>query len=159
MYTSAHFANISRRCCFLVRSGFYSDETHFEDRSRSAQKDWYIMLLVTILGDFLSNPLSYPLWWLSGSWLIWLLLKWTPVARPHLPVMLIYSVAVLIQFVKSFRELEACLVIDLCAPYFSLLWFVADVACWFLVLYALMKWILRMEQNKSGLDSVMMLKR
>lgn len=116
------------------------------------------MILIQNLSELIFYPLHYPLWWLIGSWLIWLLLKWTPVARPTLPIMLIYSVAVLIKFVKLFRELAACFMIELCAPYFSLFEFLLDVAFWFLVLYALMKWILRMEQNKHDPDSVMMLK-
>jgi hypothetical protein len=117
------------------------------------------MILIRNLSELISYPLHYPLWWLLGSWLIWLFLKWTPVARPTLPIMLLYSVAVLIRFVKSFRELGACFIIELCAPYFSLFWFVVEVAFWFLVLYVLMKWILKMEQNKSDPDPVRMLKR
>lgn len=116
-------------------------------------------MLIQNLLELATYPLIYPLWWLLGSWLIWLCLKWTPRVRPTLSIMLLYSVGVLIRFVKSFRELGACFIIDLCAPYFSLFWFLVEVVFWFVILYVLMKWILRMEQNKSGPDSVMMLKR
>ena len=110
------------------------------------------MILIQNLIEQVTYPLIYPIWWLLGSWLIWLFLKLTPRARPTLPIMLIYSVAVLIKFVKSFRELGACFIIELCAPHFSLFWFVVEVAFWFVVLYALMKWILKMEQNQRDPD-------
>jgi hypothetical protein len=107
------------------------------------------MILVRILNDLIPNPLFYPIWWLLGSWLIWLFIKLTPWPRPTLPIMLIYSVSVLIEFVKSFRELEACFIIEICAPFFSLLWFLVDVSFWFIILYALMKWISRIKSVES----------
>jgi hypothetical protein len=63
--------------------------------------------------------------------------------------MMLYSVSVAIEFVRSKRELEACMTIELCAPSFSLFWFVVDVSFWFIVLFVLMTWILRIEQGKS----------
>ena len=153
-------AKISWGCCFLVHSNLSGDEINFENKSKSAWKAWGVtMILIQNLIELFTYPLNYPLWWLLGSWLIWLFLRWMPGARPTLPIMLLYSIAVLIRFVKSYRELGACFIIELCVPDFSLFWFVVEVAFWFLVLYVLMKWILRMEQIKNHPDSVMILKR
>jgi hypothetical protein len=69
--------------------------------------------------------------------------------------MLIYSVSLGIEFIKSFRELEACLVIELCYPDFSLFWFLVDIAFWFIVLYLLMKWISRIDGfDKYGAETL-----
>jgi hypothetical protein len=106
------------------------------------------MMLIQILSDFITNPLFYPIWWLVGSWLVWLLLRLTP-WRPSLPIMLIYSVSVLIVFVKFPRIFEACFLIDICAPDFALPWFLGEVSFWFIVLYLLMNWISRLEHAKN----------
>jgi hypothetical protein len=74
---------------------------------------------IQIVSVFITNPLFYPIWWLIGSWSIWLLLRLTP-RWPSLPIMLIYSVSVLIAFVKSLRIFEACFLIEICAPDFAL---------------------------------------
>jgi len=107
------------------------------------------MVLIQLMGDIITNPLFYSIWWLLLSWIIWSLVKLTPWSRPTLPTMLIYSISVAIEFTKSRRQLEACLMIDICAPDFSLVWFVLDVAFWFIILYALMKWISRIERAED----------
>jgi hypothetical protein len=106
------------------------------------------MKLIQIVSVFITNPLFYPIWWLIGSWLIWLLLRLTP-RRPSLPNMLIYSVSVLIAFVKSLRIFEACFLIEICAPDFGLPWFLVEVSFWFVVLYLLMNWISSLERARS----------
>ena len=107
------------------------------------------MILIRILIVLLSYPPSYPIWWLLGSWLIWLLIKRTPLPRLSLPTMLIYSIAVAIGFMKSLREFEVpCF--EFCIRDFSWPGFLVDVAFWFIVLYTFMKWIARIE--RAGKD-------
>ncbi|HLO31150.1 MAG TPA: hypothetical protein VK249_18520 [Anaerolineales bacterium] len=95
------------------------------------------------MSDLILGPLSYPLWWLLVSWFAWLLLRRVSLPRPSLPIMLIYSVSVAIEFIKAFRKVEVC--IELCYPDFSLLEFLLDVTFWSVVLYVLMKWIARID--------------
>jgi hypothetical protein len=80
------------------------------------------MMVIENLTNLLNYPLYYPVWWLLGSWIIWVFLKWTSWPRPTLSMMLLYSISVAIEFVESVRELEACFAIELCASTFSLLW-------------------------------------
>jgi hypothetical protein len=104
--------------------------------------------------NLLLYPLHFPIGWLLGSWVIWLLLKSTVKSYPPLWGMLLYSVAIAIETVSGFRKLEACFVIELCAPYFSLLSFLLHVAFWFIVLFVLMRWIPKLDAfEKRNIDT------
>lgn len=94
------------------------------------------MGIIHILIELATYPLNYPIVWLIFSWLVWSLLKIFKRTRPAASIMLIYSAAVAIAFVKGEQRFNACMNIDLCAPYFELLPFLAEVAFWFIILYA-----------------------
>jgi len=94
------------------------------------------MAIIRLLIDLATDPLNYSIVWLIFSWLIWLFLKLFKWARPTPPTMLIYSAAVIIVFIRDWQEITACMKIELCYQSFELLSFLAEVAFWFIVLYA-----------------------
>jgi len=51
-------------------------------------------------------------------------------------MMLIYSAAVATTFVRDIQDFETCMRFELCAPYFELLPFLAEIAFWFIILYS-----------------------
>ena len=93
------------------------------------------MGLIRFVSDLITYPLHYPWWWLLFSWVIWLVLKWRNWVRPTLLIMLLYSIAVGIFYIKSWQSLLACMRIELCAPTFSIFPFIAAVSFWMVVLY------------------------
>jgi len=95
-----------------------------------------IYILIDILIDLATYPLNYPIVWLFFSWMVWLSLKLFKKTRPTASIMLIYSAAVSIVFVRGLQKFEACMRIELCAPYFELFPFLAEVAFWFVILCA-----------------------
>lgn len=86
------------------------------------------------------------------SWLIWVLLKLFHRRRPAFSTMFIYSISVAVAFIRYRLQVLACLRLEnYCEVPFSIPLFILEVALWFLVLYILMRLVLRaMKSDRKG---------
>lgn len=80
-------------------------------------------------------------------WLIWLLFKISNSPRPALPTMLMYTISTANAFSRFYIEWSVCTHWRGCEVNFSLVPYLVDVVVWFILLYAIMKLIIRMENK------------
>jgi hypothetical protein len=88
-----------------------------------------------IILDLIESESLYPIWWLFFSWVIWLLLRWRNWPRPRLSVMLIYSAAIIIFFIRDWQGYISAFKVELVIISFSLVRFLAGVSFWSIILY------------------------
>ena len=137
------------------------------------RKYWWIALLIlslsvwhivspeslSLISDFIYFDLIitkiflYTLLMIFVPWIIWWFIGKIEQPWPSLPIMLLYSISATIVSARFWDETFACkLVRYACKVDFSLPLFLAEIALWFLPLYALLKLVLKVESGNKPVE-------
>ena len=112
------------------------------------------MQYIQTLLDLMTYGPFFTAFLLVLSWLIWILLKRFYRRRPAFSTMLIYSVSIVLAFIRYHLEVLGCLrSVHYCEVPFSNLMFIFETILWFLVLYVPIKLISRASRSAVSHDS------
>ena len=115
----------------------------------------YVVRDLTYFNLISTDFYFYPVMGILIPWLIWLLLDVVERPRPALPVMLIYSISAANASTRLWFQEYVCKGVfsRVCEVDFSLPMFLLEIVLWFIPLYALMKWISRLEKKRAEGES------